>query len=515
METVKLDFCIPDTVVFHNTPAAWFFYDVKESAVRRHPAGNLEKSCIKEFFLRPTESDIICTFLDMEKASTSGCVMQFMDRKETETFLTDGVTHTGLLQRFVVPKCTNNQVFQAVWAPQMFWVQKRTNRKKMLDRLCDRNTKGITWEGPTYYAEDFDCSAKLERRLKSACQSFVDFFSSVDHHYLISRMVLYFKEDPKEKIWLMYSSSIRIQEKGYDPLLSRVETLSLTPDFMGLSFEDEDERERNEKRRRKLLRDGATSPTGSTISANARSPGSVESKLLKAPFTPLSLPLPQQRPKTALGSMEHIHSSFASSPSKMKNTSASLFRNNNNNTPLYARPVRCPSHLKIEDVRKQIDAFRLENDKLEQKLTVVRNARIQKLREIQDPKSAMNTQKPTTPTTGGDDHQPASQTPSAEGNTGGSLNETMENATEIPQPAFASAGGPVNSAGGQPLITANMIVKEFVRIGSRSASILGKLRRGSNHNSFSSSTGGGSGQALKSHNSFSSSTGGGSGQALK
>ena len=345
--TSKLDFRIPDTVVYHNTPAAWFYFDAKELTVRRRGPSYLEKYVIKSFFTRPSEAgnDIICTFVDMGTSKRSGNEMVFMDVNETLAFLADGATHTGFLQRFISPKNTNNQVYQAVWSPQLFIVHKRTNRKKILDRLCNRNSKGITYEGCTHYAEEFPCSSKLKVRLLSACKSFVDYFACVDNNSVISRMVVYFKEDPKENLWLLYSSSFRVQEKDLDSRVHRVPMLSLTPDFHGLAYQ--------ESKQKKGNRRGTSANTKTKELLAATEDG----------FIPMTLP---PRPHSAL---------LRRQPALAQSTLVSTSRLNQ------ALHSRNPQSL--EERTALTAAVREENARLERQLEKLQIQRMRKLKDIQ------------------------------------------------------------------------------------------------------------------------------------
>eukprot|EP00760_Papus_ankaliazontas_P035570 PhM_4_TR7907/c0_g1_i1/m.68572 len=415
MEAVRLKFFVPDTVIYHGTPAAWFFTDKKEMSVRRRPAQDLDKNTITQFFSRPGRetTDIVSTYLDTTESRGSGCSMSFMDEKEAYMFLSDdSPTHCGLLQRFIQPKGTKNQVFQAVWSPQFLVVQKRANRKKISDRLCGNDAKGITYEGHSHHAEDFSCSGEVKRRIHDACQSFVDFFASVDHHYVVTRMVLYFKEDERERLWLLYSSSIRIQEKHYDVMKSRIDRLALTPDFQGLSFRESPRRRTRERVRSQLanaLKLGtfhhtqlqniaaASAPGASSIRPRALTPSTHNTKLHRGgtpvvggvPFRPSGLPsLGEMKAEVTEDSRAHNRTTSSSCSSRLTRPWTAMHQRGN------------PRDAATSD---RIEFYRRENEALEhelQKVTVARLRHMKAVRDIDHPVRvcfSRNTASSTTP----------------------------------------------------------------------------------------------------------------------
>ena len=72
--------------------------------------------------------------------------------------------------------------------------------------------KAITFEGASHYAEEKWCHRGISRKIQNTLQRIIDHFEAIDHSHTIARMVAYFKEDEKGKLWLMFSSAIRVQE---------------------------------------------------------------------------------------------------------------------------------------------------------------------------------------------------------------------------------------------------------------------------------------------------------------
>jgi hypothetical protein len=273
-------FRIPDTIILHNFPTTWYYWapvpkpdpegeysddellnsgdddspraeakggTKKDAGTRRarkwkkrriygeirEKGGKcLEKSIILKTFSALQNSpscDTIATW--MQKEADGAYSVQFFNHEELAVFLNG--QHTGLLQSFVLPGSEYNEVLQAVWSPKICHVNKRINRWKLSDRAHARFEKAITYEGATHYTEEAVIAPTTAGKVKEVCESIVDHIGALDHHYAISRMVLYFKEDKNHPniLWLLYSSSFRIVEVRYreaKPLLTFAPKFELT-----------------------------------------------------------------------------------------------------------------------------------------------------------------------------------------------------------------------------------------------------------------------------------------------
>eukprot|EP01006_Ploeotia_vitrea_P032638 TRINITY_DN64817_c0_g1_i1.p1 TRINITY_DN64817_c0_g1~~TRINITY_DN64817_c0_g1_i1.p1 ORF type:complete len:904 (+),score=85.40 TRINITY_DN64817_c0_g1_i1:89-2800(+) len=235
LEDKKLKFKIPDTIVFYNFPIVWYYWSETSQEIRKKGGKELERQHIRQAFCKHKESpdvcDIVASFLSHKQDEEDKIV--FFNEAELAEFLEGKPTQQGLLQKFILPRGNYNEMVQAIWSPGFTLVNKRVNRHKLNDRHCPRTQKAITYEGATHYTEEAMCAPAVRKRVDEVCVSFVEHFKSVEHHYSISRMVMYFKEDRRnnDKMWLMFSSSFRINEQKFQQKKTPV---SLTPQFKGL-----------------------------------------------------------------------------------------------------------------------------------------------------------------------------------------------------------------------------------------------------------------------------------------
>mmetsp|Transcript_71691 Transcript_71691/g.126215 ORF Transcript_71691/g.126215 Transcript_71691/m.126215 type:complete len:914 (-) Transcript_71691:76-2817(-) len=243
---------IPDTIVFYNFPIMWYFWSEHNGEVRKKGGKALERTNILRTFCKrrnPEATDIVASFLS-HRTDTEDTIT-FLNEQDLAKFLFDKPIHQGLLQRFMLPRGAHNEMIQAVWSPRLCLINKRVNRLLLNDRHCNRTDKCITFEGATHFTEEALTAKSVRAKIENVCRSFVDHFKTVEHHYSVSRMVLYFKEDAWDNsvVWLHFSSSFRITELKYKAsgFQQRKPPMSLTPQFQGLHNAAAEEKLKAEK----------------------------------------------------------------------------------------------------------------------------------------------------------------------------------------------------------------------------------------------------------------------------
>jgi len=140
---------VPDTVIFEfSQPKTWYFTARKTGTVKRKNRHNLTPERILEVFLkrRPMGSDIVACYLSTsEEGSTK---IEYLDEAGLRTFLlTQNQIPDGILQRFVMPKGTNNSMIRSVWSPKVCLIERRINIRKLHDTQYDMYERAATFEG--------------------------------------------------------------------------------------------------------------------------------------------------------------------------------------------------------------------------------------------------------------------------------------------------------------------------------------------------------------------------------
>jgi hypothetical protein len=215
------DVMCPDTIVYdHNFPRSWYTYDKKQKNLEKRQGRELDPNSIFERFSKSKDADvgILASYLYSYEDPTSGeavtCV-EFFNEKGLLEFVNRKVKREGILQKFVIPKGIHNSVIQAVWSPRICLVQRRMNINPIKDKLIterDPYSCAVTYEGPTHYSEESTCAIRTTSQIESVCLNIVDHFRNTEHKN-ITRMVVYFKVDYQDKLWLLWCGSLRVSDR--------------------------------------------------------------------------------------------------------------------------------------------------------------------------------------------------------------------------------------------------------------------------------------------------------------
>ncbi|RNF02179.1 uncharacterized protein Tco025E_08441 [Trypanosoma conorhini] len=216
---------VPDTVVYeHNFPRGWYTTDVRAREVTRRQGKDLDAATIEAGFKRGVSETcpIVATYLStLEEdvgggASETTTQVEVLNTESVGGFIARKTKRAGILQRFVFPKGYHNSVIRAVWSPRVAMIQRRTNKFPIADRKRAENDPfaiTVTYEGPEYLSEEGAVSAHVAFEVKSVCADIVTHFFYTEHKY-ITRMVLYFKSDARDRLWLLWCGSLRVADRN-------------------------------------------------------------------------------------------------------------------------------------------------------------------------------------------------------------------------------------------------------------------------------------------------------------
>ena len=137
----------------------------------------------------------------------------------------------GIVQRFVLPKGGKNTVIKAAWSPSMCLVERRVNVHGVTDKRVPMGDRLVTFEGPEHLSESMPLApaALLGRKVQFLCNSVAQHVLEVTQgHCRIASMVLHFKVDEDNKLWLLFCSSLRLAGRASG--LAR-NSINLSPNF--------------------------------------------------------------------------------------------------------------------------------------------------------------------------------------------------------------------------------------------------------------------------------------------
>lgn len=218
---------IPDTIIFkYGQPVNWYF-TAQSGRIKKKNRANLIGARIEEAFTKYILGyDIIASFISVPIHSESDgpdhptTTIEFLDREGLTKFLYNRKKEdsNGILQRFIEPKGVKNELIRAVWSPKLVLLERSENIHQLHDHRYGLYERCVTLEGPEYYANSAPLRGPvLAGQIQKICENVVSHIAEVTFgQKQVTRAVLNFKVDSRDKIWLVYSTSIRINDMLVD-----------------------------------------------------------------------------------------------------------------------------------------------------------------------------------------------------------------------------------------------------------------------------------------------------------
>eukprot|EP00927_Polykrikos_kofoidii_P032358 TRINITY_DN27599_c0_g1_i1.p1 TRINITY_DN27599_c0_g1~~TRINITY_DN27599_c0_g1_i1.p1 ORF type:complete len:963 (-),score=181.19 TRINITY_DN27599_c0_g1_i1:208-3024(-) len=226
---------IPDTVIFkYNAPSLWYFTSVDGTIKRKGKAKVNREHIEKEFNRRASSSGILAYYVSTEADETVGetedtnddegpseqvskTTIEYLDREGLHEFLSGRArTRTdGILQKFVEPSGDRNNMVRALWSPKVCLLERRVNRLRLSDTRYDVYERAVTFEGPDVHSEVTPVRGNaLMNKVQQVADSIVEHVAAVTHDRVrLSRIALNFKVDDRDRLWLLFASSVRLRDE--------------------------------------------------------------------------------------------------------------------------------------------------------------------------------------------------------------------------------------------------------------------------------------------------------------
>lgn len=242
---------IPDTVIYkYNAPSRWYFTSVDGTIKRKSKAKVNSEHIAHEFLKRASPSGIaayVVTTLPEDEANegeegTDGSIgtkttVEYLDRDGLQDFLFNRqrVKNDGsILQRFVEPKGGCNNMVRALWSPKVCLLERRVNRLKLSDTRYDMYERAVTFEGSDCHSDVTPVRGPaLVTKVHEIADSIVQHVAAVSSDRMkISRLALNFKTDDKDRLWLLFASSVRLRDERSTHAPLEVNTTLKVPDHV-------------------------------------------------------------------------------------------------------------------------------------------------------------------------------------------------------------------------------------------------------------------------------------------
>jgi len=213
---------IPNTVVYKYRQPAYWYYSSSDQQMKMRKKGEMTNQRIYDWFRKRKNPscEIVAYYIstrenDEAKEMTS---IEYFDDAGLQDFLFNRQKeHNGIIQKFIDPKGKSNAIIRAIWSPKLCLLEQRVNLKPINDGRYDIYDRSVTYEGAEHQSMNAPVRGiYLPSRLQTICDSIVDHvMRTSSQHYRISRMVLNFKLDHNNKLWLLWCSSMRLAADKY------------------------------------------------------------------------------------------------------------------------------------------------------------------------------------------------------------------------------------------------------------------------------------------------------------
>ena len=209
---------LPDTVVYKfGQPIHWYFTSGLDGKLRRKNKQNLVNVRIEEAFnKRNSGCDLVAYYISeshLQNQASSETTIEYFDRRGLHEFLYDRwKENNGLLQHFIEPRGLHNAIIRAIWSPKVCLLERRVNSKQLHDQRYGLYERAVTYEGPEHFSMAAPLrGTTLPSQIQRLCENLVAHITEVSFQKnRIARMVANFKVDSKDRIWFLWSSSIRL-----------------------------------------------------------------------------------------------------------------------------------------------------------------------------------------------------------------------------------------------------------------------------------------------------------------
>ncbi|KAG7389603.1 hypothetical protein PHYPSEUDO_010000 [Phytophthora pseudosyringae] len=220
---------VPPTVIYRGSqPVAWYFTSRKSGRIKRKHRGNLTAAHIEHSFTkRKAATDVVAYYLYLPNSESTNPAIEYYDTEALREFLfkRPDLPHSsspgsqqsaGILQQFSLPKGARNSTLRAIWSPKLCLLERRVNVHAVHDARFSVYERGVTFEegggAEALSRPEPVRGSMLPGMVQQLCERVVDHVTRVSYHkFRISRMVLRLQIDAEDRLWLLWSSSLRLQ----------------------------------------------------------------------------------------------------------------------------------------------------------------------------------------------------------------------------------------------------------------------------------------------------------------
>lgn len=258
---LPFDLGIPDTIVYeHNFPQAWYTYDVKTREMSKQSAKFLDVTEIHKGFstvvagtggicaqfvgvksgrrapisgfgsplvMSPTgsatrrlfspkvseASSVYAPATDADETSSGSVEVQYFTPDGLLAWLRDkgaAQSKEGILQKFITPRGERNDSLQFLWSPEASTLVRRANIHPLNSLRLEASVRCQTFDAKPHRVDETPGNALVQSSLCDVMGIIAQHLLKAEHK-VVSRIVLHLKHDAEGRLWLLYATSLRVE----------------------------------------------------------------------------------------------------------------------------------------------------------------------------------------------------------------------------------------------------------------------------------------------------------------
>lgn len=214
---------VADTLIYRwAQPHIWYFTSKTGEISRKSKDKITPQEIETKFMEQAPPCGIIASYITPKEeylapGEPEKVIFEYLTAKEFPDFISkDEKNLNCMIQQFIQPKHNQNSMLKVSWTPQFCMMTKKTNIHLLDNPKLPIMNRIATFEGPEHFSNTESVASPIvASELETLCNRIVSHVSTVTSGSIqICRMVLYFKMDEENRLWLMYCTSLKFREKS-------------------------------------------------------------------------------------------------------------------------------------------------------------------------------------------------------------------------------------------------------------------------------------------------------------
>mmetsp|Transcript_26683 Transcript_26683/g.43634 ORF Transcript_26683/g.43634 Transcript_26683/m.43634 type:complete len:654 (+) Transcript_26683:104-2065(+) len=213
---------VPPTVLYKGGAlAGWYYTDPNSGYLHRKKKAECKVQNIAATFSQETPGcEIVAFYLSVDKVARDGAgteqlKFEYFDAARLQSFLFRSKSEDGVLQKYIVPS-DHELTYRATWTPHCFLLDRRMNVNHVRDVKLSRYARCVTFHGPDFMStpSTLFASTTLSAKFRRVVDEIVAILEAMRPAMKARLLVLNFKVDSRDKIWLLWCSALRMADES-------------------------------------------------------------------------------------------------------------------------------------------------------------------------------------------------------------------------------------------------------------------------------------------------------------